>query len=357
MAGDESSHKQLRSFLRLVGVIVSTACSLAAVGLVWLAIASLERGQYGSAVVAGLALLSVAVAAVLWYALSGAILVTVSQSHALHKLARQQQEEGQRQAKLLTDLVDRLDTLAHWTAMSEATRSLLVRQREFEVFRKQIESAIGEADWAEAERLIDLFREHFKDTERTAQLVNKLDSARSAADDRHIRTRIAEVRKLIDDGNFAAADMALGRLAADHPDDARLDDLRATFTRARKRYTEDGEQRFHRLVAENRLDDAAMILDELAWVDAGLIGELRDKWNKAFKQGQVEAKESFRVAMRKKEWSRALTLGEAILHRFADTPLAGEVRRVIDIVRDRARAAAARPAAAAPKAQAQPPRQ
>lgn len=326
-----------RGYLSLVSGIVAVLGLLAAGLLSWLLVVRLSQGNVDGAMPAALGLIGVALVLVVWFTAVAIMNMLGAQQRELARLNRAMKSAGERDLQLVGEQLERLDGLAHWTAMSEATRSLLVRKREVDVFCRQIQTCIDEDDWTEAEQLILLFEEHFKDDELARKLRQQLSSARDIADDQDIRGRIAEVRSLIDDRNFPAAEMSLNRLAKDHPNDHRLDDLRATFMRARRRETEAGQQKFGALLSAGKLEQAAAVLDDLTWIDDEVVKQLREQWKSAFRQHQTEAKEQFRMACREKQWAKALTLGERILTRFADTSLAGEVRRVIDTVRQRAK--------------------
>ncbi len=272
-----------------------------------------------------------------WFILSGLLNLQIDVAEEAARLHRTTRAAADRQAQILADVVERLDGLAHWTALSESTRGLLVRRREQEVFAKQIETAIEEGDWPEAVRLIDLFAEHFDDPALTARLRERIDSARGAADERVVRTRIAEVRSLIDGLNFPAAELVLNRLAGEFPTDRRLDDLRSTFVRARRRHGEAMQDRFHRLLGERRLEEALGLLDELGWLDGEALAALREQWKETFRQSQHEARDDFTAAVKAKQWARAGEIGELILTRYPDSSLAADVRKLIEGLRQRAR--------------------
>lgn len=320
----------------MVGGIVYATSTVAAVLLVWLLLRQAGRGESDGAIALGLALAGLLVLVMAWYVAAGVLNVIIDNEEELGRLHRSSRSASEQQAQMLADVIGRLDGLAHWTAMSEATRSLLVRKREIEVFVKHIEMAINESDWAEADRLIAMFQDHFGDAALAGQLREQLQSARGAADDREIRARIGEIRKLMDEPNFPAAELALTRLSQQYPNDRRLDDLRSTFARAQKRYQSATRERFARLLEEGKFEQAAPLLDEMTWLEPGELNTCREQWKERVRIVQQEARNAFTAAVKEKQWSKAIEHGEEILRRFPDTTLAGDVRKLIDRLREKA---------------------
>ncbi|MDD4889144.1 MAG: hypothetical protein PHU85_04385 [Phycisphaerae bacterium] len=331
----------LRSAISIIGGVLYLVSSVAAVPLVWRLIVHLRAGQPDLALAWALGLAALILFLLAWFVIDRVCNVAIDSVEEMARMHRTTRAAADRQAQMLADLIERIDGLTHWTAMSEATRSLLVRRREIDVFAKQIESAIGEGDWPEASRLIEMYEEHFGDHEMAEQFRKQLGSAHEAADDRVIRGRITEVRRLMDEQNFPAAEMALTRLCNDFPDDKRLDDLRSTFVRAQRRYREGVEDTFRRLLADRKFEEAAPLIDEMRWLDSDALAAYREQWKDCLRQAQHEARDSFSAAVKDKQWAKAVEIGDVILARFPDTTLAAEVRKHIDALRQRANPAAA----------------
>jgi hypothetical protein len=334
----------VRSLLVLVSAAIYSLCGVAAVPLVWMLVIHLFDGQREPAAIYGLALIGLMVLILAWFALSAMLNLLIGhmsevarQRHTLENLSSQQ-------AKLLTDVVERLDGLAHWAAMSEATRSVLVRQREIEVFTIQIQQAIGQGQWDEADRLVQMFRSHFGDVSHADQLSKELTTARDMAGDRVIRGRINEIRRLMDELNFQAAELAIDRLAEEHPSDKRAEDLRVTLARAQRRHHETVEETFRQHLADFEFNKAAQLIEEMTWLEPDAAAALRQLWKDSVRQGQIEARTAFTNAVKERRWAVALDQAEKILARYPETTLASEVGKLIDKLHERADGESSEPA-------------
>lgn len=327
----------VRAAMAIVGAVIYLLASLSALPLVLTLISGMRTGDRGTALAGGLGLGGVLVVVLGWSAMTRLLGVVIDGVEELGRLHRTTRAASDRQAQMLADLIERVDGVAHWTAMSEPTRSLLVRQREIDVFRKQIETAIGEGDWPVANQLIGTYEQHFADKATADAFRTRLWSAREAADDREVRQRISDIRRLTDEANFPAAELALTRLSSDHPDDKRLDDLRSTLAKAQRRHREGLEERFRQLLADKRFEEAAPLLEEMPWLEPDTLAGYREQWKECVRQAQHEARQLFSTAVKDRQWARAAEHGELILARFPDTVLANEVRTVIETLRQRAK--------------------
>jgi hypothetical protein len=293
-----------------------------------------------------LAVIGLLVLILAWFALSAMLNLLIGHAGEVARQRRAFETLGNQQAKLLTDIVERLDGLSHWAAMSEATRSVLVRQREIEVFTIQIQQAIGQGQWDEADRLVQMFRSHFGDVSHADQLSQELNTARDMAGDRVVRGRINEIRRLMDELNFPAAELAIARLAEEHPSDKRSDDLRATLVRAQRRHHEAVDEKFRQHVRDFEFDKAARLIEEMTWLEPDALAALRQQWKDAVRHGQVEARTAFTNAVKERHWAVAVEHAEKILARYPETVLAADVRKLIDKLHERARGESAETAGA-----------
>jgi hypothetical protein len=131
----------------------------------------------------------------------------------------------------------------------------------------------------------------------------------------------------------------IGRLYRELP---RAAGLERRVDQAREMYKADLERRFLTAAQEDRVDDAMQILKELdaylteseaapfREVARGVIGKARDNLGAQFK-----------LAVKDRNWTVALDIGQRILRDFPNSRMADEVRQLIDAVRERASTAAA----------------
>ena len=327
---------EVRGVLVLVSAAIYALCGVAAVPLAWMMVVHLVDGQREPAAIYGLALLGLVVLILAWFALSAMLNLLIGHVGEVARQRHTVETVGAQQAKLLTDIIERLDGLAHWAAMSEATRSVLVRQREIEVFTLQIQQAIGQGQWDEADRLVQMFRSHFGDVSHADELSRELTTARDLAGDRVVRGRINEIRRLMDELNFPAAELAIARLAEEHPGDKRTEDLRATLVRAERRHHETMEEDFRQHLREFEFDKAARLIEEMTWLEPAGLAALRLQWKEALRQGQIDDRTAFSAAVKERHWNVAVEYAEKILARYPDTTLAGDVRKLIDKLHERA---------------------
>ena len=143
MDDPDNGKNPLRAFLTVANVAVPALCGLAAVPLIWLAaLGSRAGGGAAAALAILLTVLALGLVVVVWFALSLTMQKVADAADELRLLRRASHQSGERQAELMVNLSARLDELGRWSAMSDATRNLLVGKMDVEAFCRQIEAAM-----------------------------------------------------------------------------------------------------------------------------------------------------------------------------------------------------------------------
>jgi len=192
------------------GLLILTL-SLAAAGVVAVVIGALHR-RWEWVVFGGLwALASLTGGLVIGAVISVLRLLVDLSSRVDADSARMEQltNQSQHQLDFLAKLSKTTERIERWSALSPEGRAVLAEPIEKEAIRAAFREACQREDWGEATRLIEGFEARYGQTAEAGRLRLDLDATRRHQTDEKARAQIAQVRQLIEEDRFIAADRAL----------------------------------------------------------------------------------------------------------------------------------------------------
>ncbi|MFA6044940.1 MAG: hypothetical protein WC718_08150 [Phycisphaerales bacterium] len=128
-----------------------------------------------------------------------------------------------------------------------------------------------------------------------------------------------------------------GRIMRLFPDSPRVESLRNRVAEARAAFKRDLERRFLVASHEGKSDEALELLRELdQYLTAAEAEPLRELARGVIGKARENLGAQFKLAVQDKRWREAVNLGEEIISQFPNTRMAGEVRGVIDGIREKA---------------------
>jgi hypothetical protein len=165
-----------------------------------------------------------------------------------------------------------------------------------------------------------------------------LDMVRRHQTDERARTQIAKVRELIEADRFIEADRELMSLREMLPNDTRADELAGTLRRARRRRRETLSVQWQQ--ACEALDAATckqLLVRFRDLVSDAEMAELRETVATVERTALRIVRDQFAGHIRAKQWDQALRVGEEILSRYPNSPIAAEFEQIRDQLAARAR--------------------
>lgn len=309
--------------------ILYAFAALASVGMLALALTQ-DRSQESTLIVGAIGLLG---------------LVIVATTAPIAMLMSARREESFAEKRTVDELVQIrrvLESTREESVLSDDARRAINRRRERELLRRAIEEDIASQDWEAAMLLCTELAERFGYRQDAEEARARIEAARYEYVMQSVNSALTRVDGLIMQRKWEEATTEARRIGRLYRELPRAAGLERRVDQAREMYKADLERRFLTAAQEDRVDDAMQILKELdaylteseaapfREVARGVIGKARDNLGAHFK-----------LAVKDRNWTVALEVGQRILRDFPNSRMADEVRQLIDAVRERANTAAA----------------
>ena len=255
-------------------------------------------------------------------------------------LARGKRDDNAaRLAGRIEDLNRSIRMMADQSALSDDARRVLNRTNERELLRLAIEEDIATENWDAAMVLVKELADRFGYRADAEEFRNRIAQARAATLDKQVSDAMGYLDGLIIQRKWDAAYADAARILRLFPDSPRAYGLDARVRAAHASYKQDLERRFLVASQEGRNEEALTLLKEL---DASLspteAEPLRELARGVIGKARENLGAQFKLAVQDRRWTDAVRVGEQILGEFPNTRMAGEVRDVIDGIRQRATA-------------------
>lgn len=237
----------------------------------------------------------------------------------------------------LNDLARAVRVLNEQASLSDDARRILNRASEREVLCRAIEEDMGAQNWDAALVLVKELADRFGYRAEAEQFRTRIDDARRQTRDREITDAVGYLDGLILQRRWDEAMADAGRIMRLYPDSPRVESLRARVTEARGSLKRDLERRFLEASQEGKSDEALELLRELdQYLTTAEAEPLRELARGVIGKARENLGAQFKLAVQDKRWREASQLGAAIISQFPNTRMAGEVRSVIDGIREKA---------------------
>jgi len=220
--------------------------------------------------------------------------------------------------------------------LSEAAKRVIHRRQERDLLCKAIEQDIIDHDWDAAMILVKELAERFGYRKEAEEFRVRIDRGRAETYEEGVSKALEILDAKIDGKEWIAATEEAARIQRLFPDSPRVEGLRQRVDQAHNRYKLDLERRFLHAAQREDTEQAMELLRELDHyltedeaeqfreVARGVIGKARDNLGVRFK-----------LLVQDKAWSEALVVGEQIIENFPNSRMAGEVRDMLDTLRER----------------------
>lgn len=229
-----------------------------------------------------------------------------------------------------------VERLTQEGGLSETAKRIIHRKEERRLLRQAIEQDIQDKDWDAALILVRELADRFGYRADAEEFRARIERVRAQTLDREVLHAIEGLEQLIRDRKWAEAFAEAARVTRLYPESHRVERLRDRVEDARLRYKQDLERRFLMCAQREDIDNAMTLLKELDQylteeeaepfreVARGVIGKARDNLGVRFK-----------LAVQDKAWVAAQEVGERIITEFPNSRMAGEVREMLDAIRER----------------------
>lgn len=321
----------------------------------WLVTVACVAAMIGGGVLIGLGVLGYGHSAQVWLAAAGGFaifvaVVVLTITPLLLKLeatAHRRLEEQRDVNDRLTQQIAVLERVVENTRLSDGAKSLAHRQEELDALRQAIRDTFRTEHWAHARSLIRELEERFGYVEEARELGEELEAARLAAIEIKLTEAVQLVETHFEQREWSRAQVEIDRLKQLFPADARISGLETRLAALRSEHKHALRKEWEEAVRRSDTDHAIELLRELdPFLSPTEAHDLEESARSVFKEKLLQLGVRFRMAVKAKRWSDALSAGLEIVREFPNSRMAHEVRDMIDVLRERSRPAA-KPAAAA----------
>lgn len=239
----------------------------------------------------------------------------------------------------MQDLSAAFDRFSEMSALSDDARRVLNRRRERELLRAAIEEDITAEDWDAAMVLTNELADRFGYRQDAEEFRERIETARYETVARRVNAAVTHMEALITARRWEDAVGEAARIERLYPDSPRARGLVHRVERSLEEYKKDIERRFLVAAQEERVDEAMSLLKELDhWLSPDEAARLQEVARGVIGRARENLGVQFKLAVQDRRWRHAAEIGERIIEEFPNTRMAGEIREMIDAIRERASA-------------------
>jgi hypothetical protein len=243
---------------------------------------------------------------------------------------------------LLEDQAANSHRLVDLSSLSDQAKSLIYRDREIEAFRETVQADLTRQDYTAAAQHIEAIEKRFGYADEAARLRKEIEDSRKASLEEKVEQAIRRLHAIVELCDWARAQRETQRILQTFPghskvaalpklvEEARLQTKRSLLKQYKEAFDKKDVETGVRLVKE--LDRYLTPQEAAAWAESA-----RDFFHAKLLNLGVQ----FSIHVADQRWDGALATGEEIMRDFPNTRMAQEVKEKIDLLRQRAAAAAA----------------
>ena len=219
-------------------------------------------------------------------------------------------------------------------ALSDTARRFVYRERELEMLKMMVERDIDAGRFESALRVVDELARGYGLFEEADVQRKRIESIRHGQVRQQLDAGLQHIRSLVGTGDWSLATRAAERLHTRFPDAAETQDLTNQISAARHRYAAELEEQVRGALREDRIEEAMNGLREL---DRHLVGDevhrMADVAQRIIVAHREHCGSTFRDAVARHDWPKALEMGGLITTDYPNTRMAEEVGGLLPGIR------------------------
>jgi hypothetical protein len=237
----------------------------------------------------------------------------------------------------LEALQSELQRLVAQSQLSDDAKQVLFRQHERDMLKRAIEDDITNQDWDGAMVLVNRLANRFGALQLSEEYRQRIERARFETTNQAVIAAVAQVENLMAAGHWDAAIAEAQKVQRLFPSVTKVANLDHRVIAVRMTHKQELERSFFLAAQEGKADEA---MERLRQLDQYLTPEeaepLREMARGVIGKARDNLGAQFKLALQDKQWNSAAEIGEKIIAQFPNSRMAGEVRDVIDGIRQRA---------------------
>jgi len=281
----------------------------------------------------------------LWFVTAGAAIVgAAATAFVLMRLALKIEANTSRSYSILHDLhaltaeFQRvLAAIERNTALSETTRSVAHRAREWEALREALYDQIRKEDFEAVFRLIDVLQSHPAYKHEADRLRAETRDECTDAFRKKAQQAVQHINGLLASHQWQQASGEIERLERLMPTEPRVKGLWDLLNRTREEFKQTLLRDWKKAVTDNNIERGLELLKELdQYLTPEEAQSAESTARELFRERLQQLGIQFQFAVNEKRWRDALAAGLQLIEEFPNSRMAGEIKDRLSPLRERA---------------------
>ncbi|MFO0838108.1 MAG: hypothetical protein U1D55_06230 [Phycisphaerae bacterium] len=239
-------------------------------------------------------------------------------------------------AELLRRQNEFAHTLAENSTLSDWSKKLVFREKDYEFLRDTIHAAIVRQDWESAEHLIREMDAEFGFREEATRLREEATRARQATLEERIVAAVARFERLCDGRKWTQAAGEIERMQSLFPNEERIRALPQELELRRQQYKRNLLKEYDHAILTQDVDRAHQLLLALdPYLAPNEAAALKDSARGVFKAKLQRMGIQFSLAVSEKEFRKAIEVGDQLIREFPNSRFAHEIADMMPHLRQR----------------------
>ena len=221
--------------------------------------------------------------------------------------------------------------------LSDAAKQIAYRESDREALRTAIREDIEKEDYDAAMVLVEQMRESYGYRQEAEQFREEIEQAREASREEKITQAIREIDEMLESQEWEKAAAAAAKVKRLYHESPRVAELPRRVEQARERHKHQLERDFLEAAKREDVESAMRLLKELdKYLTEEEAAPYMETARGVISKQQQNIAVRFKLAIHDKDWRTAVEAGEQIIQEFPNSQMAGEVRKMLDVLRQRA---------------------
>lgn len=237
-------------------------------------------------------------------------------------------------SKALERIGDRLEELCQSTRLSEKAKAIAFRDAERNSLQEAVIQKLNAGNYEAAYELIDEIGRRPEYQDLAEQLRTQADRFRQNLREQKIEPIIAQIERLLDEGQWSKASVQIEGLIKAYPDSERARSMRQCFHIKREERKKALLSAWDEAVRRQDTDRSLEILKELdRFLTPNEALALQEAARDVFRTKLHNLGVKFSLAVSDRHWAEALAVGQQIIAEFPNSRMAEEIRGKLDILK------------------------
>jgi outer membrane protein assembly factor BamD (BamD/ComL family) len=236
--------------------------------------------------------------------------------------------------KALERIGDRLEELCRSTRLSEKAKAIAFRDAERNSLQEAVLQKLNQGNYEAAYELIDEIGRRPEYQDLAEELRCQADRHRQAVREQKIEPIIAQIERLLDEGQWSKASVQIEGLIKAYPDSEKARSMRQRFHLKREERKKALLSAWDEAVKRQDTDRSLEILKELdRFLTPNEALALQEAARDVFRTKLHNLGVKFSLAVSDRNWAEALAVGQQIITEFPNSRMAEEIRGKLDILK------------------------